>query len=154
MLKVIVIENLFCALYVELFFSIWFSIIIFSYRAIHLSILKQTMKRAENIKHFNPKKKPVLSGVSALFTCSGAPPTSFFLGLKMFRANHVSYIEVGDGCWRPNVLVTSLRCWWPIWYIGKITNITTKVANIMILPPTSQIGRRHTVTNLTMSSLG
>ena len=21
------------------------------------------------------------------------------------------YIDVGDGCWRPNVLVTSLRCW-------------------------------------------
>ena len=38
-----------------------------------------------NVKHFNPKKKLVLSGVSALFTCSGAPPTSFFLGLKMFR---------------------------------------------------------------------
>jgi len=36
------------------------------------------------IKHFNPKKKLVLSGASALFTCSGAPPTSFFLGLKMF----------------------------------------------------------------------
>ena len=23
-------------------------------------------------------------------------------------------IVVGDGCWRQNVLVTSLRCWWPI----------------------------------------
>ena len=22
----------------------------------------------------------------------------------------VGYINVGDGCWRPNVLVTSLRC--------------------------------------------
>ena len=24
------------------------------------------------------------------------------------------YIDVGDGCWTRNVLVTSLRCWWPI----------------------------------------
>ena len=24
------------------------------------------------------------------------------------------YIHVGHGCWRPNVLVTRLRCWWPI----------------------------------------
>ena len=24
---------------------------------------------------------------------------------------YVGYIDVGDGCWRPNVLVTSLRCW-------------------------------------------
>ena len=39
-----------------------------------------------DIKHFNPKKKLVLSGVSALFTCSDAPPTSFFLGLKMFMS--------------------------------------------------------------------
>ena len=23
----------------------------------------------------------------------------------------IGYIDVGDGCWRPNVLVTSLRCW-------------------------------------------
>ena len=23
-------------------------------------------------------------------------------------------IDVGDGCWRQNVLMTSLRCWWPI----------------------------------------
>ena len=29
------------------------------------------------------------------------------------------YIDVGDSCWRPNVLVTSLRCWWPIYYIEK-----------------------------------
>ena len=23
---------------------------------------------------------------------------------------HIGYIDVGDGCWRPNVLVTSFRC--------------------------------------------
>ena len=28
------------------------------------------------------------------------------------------YIDVGDGCWRPNVLVTSLRCSWPIQVVG------------------------------------
>jgi len=22
------------------------------------------------------------------------------------------YIDVGDGCWRRKVLVTTLRCWW------------------------------------------
>ena len=33
---------------------------------------------------------------------------------------------------------------WPIWYIGKITNI-------MILPPTSEISHHHKVTNITMS---
>ena len=22
------------------------------------------------------------------------------------------YVDVGDECWRPNVLVTTLRCWW------------------------------------------
>ena len=24
---------------------------------------------------------------------------------------HSGYIDVGDGCWRRNVLVTTLRCW-------------------------------------------
>ena len=36
------------------------------------------------IKHFNPKKKLVVIGVSALLTCCGALRNSFFLGLKMF----------------------------------------------------------------------
>ena len=45
------------------------------------------------IKHFNPKKKLVLSDVSALFTCCGAPPTSFFLGLTMF-INHMILITL------------------------------------------------------------
>ena len=38
--------------------------------------------------------------------------------------------------------------WWQVW---KITNITKKFANIMILPPTSEIGRPYIVTNITMS---
>jgi len=32
------------------------------------------------------------------------------------------YIDVGDGCWRPNVLVTSLRCWWSIQNVGDRFN--------------------------------
>jgi len=61
------------------------------------------------------------------------------------------YIDVGDGYWIPNVLVKSLRCWWPIQYIEKIINILKKVANRMILPPTSQISHQHKVTNIMMS---
>jgi len=26
--------------------------------------------------------------------------------------NLIGYIDVGDGCWRPTVLVTILGCWW------------------------------------------
>ena len=69
----------------------------------------------------------------------------------------LGYIDVGDGCWRPNELVTNLRCWWPFQDVGdrfntlKITNITKKVANIMILPPTPHIGHNHKVTNITRS---
>ena len=51
------------------------------------------------------------------------------------------------------MLVTDSVCWWPIWYIEKITNITKKVANLMILLPTSQISHYHKVTNITMSPL-
>ena len=49
------------------------------------------------------------------------------------------------------MLVTDSRCWWPIYYIEKITNITEKFANIMILPPTSEISHHHKVTNITVS---
>ena len=59
---------------------------------------------------------------------------------------------VGDGCWRQTVLMTSLRCWWPIKCSEKITNITKKVANIMILSPTSSIGNYYKITNITLSS--
>ena len=30
--------------------------------------------------------------------------------------------DFGDGCWRQNVLVTSLICWWLIWYVGDRLN--------------------------------
>ena len=33
-------------------------------------------------------------------------------------SDHFGYIDVGAGYWRPNVLVTSLRCWWPIQDVG------------------------------------
>ena len=69
---------------------------------------------------------------------------------KVTRGN-LGNIDVGDGCWRPKVLVTSLRCWWPTYNIEKVTNITKNVANIMILPPTSQISHHHKVTNITRS---
>ena len=42
-----------------------------------------------------------------------------------------------------NELVTSLRCWWPILYMEKITNITKNVGSILILPPTSEISHQH-----------
>ena len=29
-----------------------------------------------------------------------------------FSGYSYGYIDVGDGCWRWNVLVTTLRCWW------------------------------------------
>ena len=70
----------------------------------------------------------------------------------------MGYIDVGDGCWRPNVLVASLRCWWPIQDVGDRFNTlrksptTKKVANITILSPTSWIGHHHKTTNVTLLS--
>ena len=32
------------------------------------------------------------------------------------------YIDVSNRCWSRNMLVTSLRCSWPIYYIEKVTN--------------------------------
>ena len=29
----------------------------------------------------------------------------------LVRVSYTGYIDVDDGCWRPNVLMTRLRCW-------------------------------------------
>jgi len=47
-------------------------------------------------------------------------------------------IDVGDGCWRQHLLVTSLRCWWPIWYIEK-SHQHNDSATTIIKSPTSKI---------------
>ena len=54
--------------------------------------------------------------------------------------------DVGDQMfwWQPWMLMTDLIHW-------EITNITKIVANIMILPPTSEISHHYKVTNITMS---
>ena len=31
------------------------------------------------------------------------------------KSDFCGYIDVGDACWRRNVLVTILRCWWRVW---------------------------------------
>ena len=40
---------------------------------------------------------------------------TFFLKLDWFYGVRIGFIDVGDGCWRRNVLVTILRCWWRFW---------------------------------------
>jgi len=38
--------------------------------------------------------------------------------VKLNKVMIFDYIDVGDGCWGRNVLVTTLRCWrrfWPFW---------------------------------------
>ena len=59
---------------------------------------------------------------------------------------------VGDGWWRPNVLVTSLTCSRPIKYIEKITNITKKsrqhnVSATNIRNQSPSYSHQHTVVN-------
>ena len=38
------------------------------------------------------------------------------------RFDNDGYIDVGDGCWRQNVLVTTLRCWWRFWQFDSPTS--------------------------------
>ena len=60
---------------------------------------------------------------------------------------HCCYIDVGDSCWRRNMLVSTFRCWWPIHNIQNVTNIK-KVTNITILSPTSTHFHHHKVSNI------
>ena len=55
----------------------------------------------------------------------------------------IFFIDVVDECWIRNMLVTTLRCWWPIYNIEKVNNMTKKVTNIMILSPTHHCSREN-----------
>ena len=39
------------------------------------------------------------------------------------------YINFGDECWRRNVLVTTLRCWWPFWPFLAPTSFNISVGD-------------------------
>ena len=55
--------------------------------------------------------------------------TRSFLRFKNLKISKDSgYIDVSDGCSRPNVLVTSLWCWWPIQDVGDRFNTLRKSA--------------------------
>ena len=70
------------------------------------------------------------------------------------------YIAVGDGCWRRNVLVTTLRCWWPFWsFLPPASTIfdtsdghqdSKDVIMIEIQTPTSKNCHQLQVTNIMM----
>ena len=62
-----------------------------------------------------------------------------------------SYIDVGDGCWGRNVMVTTRRCWWQFWPFWSPTS------NMFLherRAPTSQRCHQHRnfVTNIPRSS--
>ena len=61
------------------------------------------------------------------------------------------YIDVGDGYWRPNVLVTTLRCWWQFrafCWPSSATLTWPSGTNIQNMSPT--VSRKyHNVTNIT-----
>ena len=87
--------------------------------------------------------------------------SKFWQGYGDSKVTSMLVTDVGDQmCWS-NVetkcvgqqLVTRFRCWWPIEFIEKITNITKNVGNIMIQPPTSEISHQHNdVTNITVTT--
>ena len=73
-----------------------------------------------------------------------------------YRAHHwnkisIGCINVGDTSWIQFVLMTKLKCWWPIWYVGADFYITKgyctkKVTNITVnhrFIPSGKIHRLH-----------
>ena len=75
-----------------------------------------------------------------------------------------SFIKVNNQgqwlrCWllvlETRYVVTTLECWWPIWYIRKSATSWKKVANLSILTlipqPLSWISHQPKVTKLTLS---
>ena len=58
-------------------------------------------------------------------------------------------MDLGDECCRPNVLVTSLRCLWPIKYMDESRHHNNSAINIPNQSPSYT--HDHKVTNITMS---
>ena len=48
------------------------------------------------------------------------------VSFRLFWNLKKDYIDVGNGCWRTNLLVTSLGCWWPNHDIGDRFNTLRK----------------------------
>ena len=53
------------------------------------------------------------------FPCAAAAiktvSLSLLTTLKTYNEVIQGYIDIGYGCWRRNVLVTIMRCWWKFW---------------------------------------
>ena len=49
-----------------------------------------------------------------------------FAKIKL-KSMSVGFIDVGDKCWRRNVLATTIRCWWRLWsqHPNIVTNVTS-----------------------------
>ena len=59
-------------------------------------------------------------------------------------------IDVGEICWRRNMLVTYLRSWWPIWPLSPLARICQHsiftwvfITNIQKMSPSTWFCRQH-----------
>ena len=69
---------------------------------------------------------------------------SWFLGNRLCeKMAKFGYIDVGDGCWRPNVLVTRFRCWWPIQDVGDRFNTLRKSPTLRKKSPREWFCHQH-----------
>ena len=67
-----------------------------------------------------------------------------------FAAIAMDNIDVGDGCWKRNVLAKTARCWWQFWSFGHKTSTTSTIYLHWRREPTFKICHQHrnSVTNI------
>ena len=65
-----------------------------------------------------------------------------YCGKEWISSKRVRYIDVSDGCWRRNVLVTTKRFWWRFWQFWSLSQTChqhwNSVNNIPKSSPTSR----------------
>ena len=59
--------------------------------------------------------EPIYFGNNLSLTSIWGIGDLFFAIKKSPKLLQIDYINVGDGCWRRNILMTILRCWWRYW---------------------------------------
>ena len=83
-----------------------------------LELIKSSSKRAKAVEAAQGQKSIKLTFNDSKYAFQSKSTFELLRAALCFKLfSHwflKGYIDVGDGCWRRNVLVTTVRCWFPI----------------------------------------
>ena len=139
--------------FVSPFFIIGFKspLLSFSLNLINIRTQFQSLFSVKHEFYRNPisprgqKPKLLFQKYMWIIFSSDSRPTTCINTINKNGQLPVRRVHRCDGYWRLNMLVTCLRCWWPIYFIEKITNIMALLPKLWIC--------HHHKTNIPLSPM-